>query len=876
MKKIFYFLLAMIFAIQGWTQTPATLPYSCDFENATENSEWLISNGAAVNSWYIGQAVSATPISGNSLYISNDSGVSNAYTTGSTSVASASRIIEFDGSGSYALSFNLRLGGESSWDFVKVFLVDTNVAFPGGTSLPTWASTSYSTGVILYNGTNPYYNNVGSPNNVNNIQIIIPSQGPAGTVKKIVFVWRNDSGGGTQPPASIDNIALRALTCSAPTAPIGSNATTTSFDLSWTDPNNASSWIVEYKLSSSSTWIAEEATTNPYTISNLSSSSSYQARVYAVCTPGDTSFASPTINYATACDVISTFPWIEGFEATPWAAAVLPGNALAPNCWININGGYSSTSYIWRRTSTASYVHSGTGAAQMYTSSSDATSDWLITPPITLTGGERLRFWAKGYSTYIDKINVRIYDISTNSADISSINDTALFIEIMPNTLVSSAAWTDYEINLSQYSGDYRIAFVRNTTGGYYLNLDDVEISELPACIRPTSVAISNITSDGADISWVNGSQADASWWLYYKPTSASDFDSVQIFTNPYTIQNFSPATNYQVYLKTDCSTELSEASNTLSFQTACVALTIPTISEGFDAVPPSSCWERKQGILPATGNASLSTTTSGWYLNSSVTPSNAKVNIYYTSCNYWLISPSIDLGDGTSPAQIEFDVFYTAYGSTNSAGTSGTDDRFAVVVSTDNGNTWNATNATIWSNDASATRVLNNIPNTPTHIILPLFDPATTLPYTGIVKIGFYGESTVSNADNDLHIDNFAVVPTPDCPNVYGLIAQPATTSSVSVNWNDEGDEGDGYVIAYSSNLAVPFDPTTATTVTIPTGTTLPYIIQGFNAGDSVWVAVQRGCGGTWTTAQKVILPSFAYTLPFTSNFEDTILDTV
>ncbi|MBP1645953.1 MAG: hypothetical protein H6Q16_1528, partial [Bacteroidetes bacterium] len=49
----------MIFAIQGWSQTPATLPYSCDFENTSENLEWVISNGTASNYWYIGQAVSA-------------------------------------------------------------------------------------------------------------------------------------------------------------------------------------------------------------------------------------------------------------------------------------------------------------------------------------------------------------------------------------------------------------------------------------------------------------------------------------------------------------------------------------------------------------------------------------------------------------------------------------------------------------------------------------------------------------------------------------------------------------------------------------------------------------------------------------------------
>ena len=46
---------------------------------------------------------------------------------------------------------------------------------------------------------------------------------------------------------------------------------------------------------------------------------------------------------------------------------------------------------------------------------------------------------------------------------------------------ISATDWTEYEINLSQFVGDYQIAFVRNTTGGYYLDIDDLSISALPA-----------------------------------------------------------------------------------------------------------------------------------------------------------------------------------------------------------------------------------------------------------------------------------------------------------------------------------------------------------------------------------------------------------
>ncbi len=36
---------------------------------------------------------------------------------------------------------------------------------------------------------------------------------------------------------------------------------------------------------------------------------------------------------------------------------------------------------------------------------------------------------------------------------------------------------------------------------------------------------------------------------------------------------------------------------------------------------------------------------------------------------------------------------------------------------------------------------------------------------YTGVIMIGFYGESTVSNADNDLFVDNVLIQEVPSAP---------------------------------------------------------------------------------------------------------------
>ncbi len=182
-------------------------------------------------------------------------------------------------------------------------------------------------------------------------------------------------------------------------------------------------------------------------------------------------------------------------------------------------------------------------------------------------------------------------------------------------------------------------------------------------------------------------------------------------------------------------------------------SVTVPYTQDFSSATFPPTNWSKYSGLLntPST----VATTTSGWtadgYANNGTTGA-ARLNIWSTSTNYWLVSPSINLGAGNSTYRLEFDMALTAYNVTTAAATTGTDDKFAVVISTDNGATWTAANALkLWNNSGSAD-VYNNIPTAGTHISIPLGT------YTGRVKVAFYGESTSTNADNDLCIDNVSI----------------------------------------------------------------------------------------------------------------------
>lgn len=162
-----------------------------DFENATHSLDSIV-NGTQKNKWHVGMATANG--SSKSIYISNDSGVSNAYSTDNSSTVHFYRSITLPSSTPHLLTFDWKIEGEGSYDYLQVFLVRSNTIPVAGTEL-----TTNRIGDTRYH--------LGGADTWNTASITIPAFATDTTVR-LVFSWRNDGSQGKQPPAAIDNIVI--------------------------------------------------------------------------------------------------------------------------------------------------------------------------------------------------------------------------------------------------------------------------------------------------------------------------------------------------------------------------------------------------------------------------------------------------------------------------------------------------------------------------------------------------------------------------------------------------------------------------------------------------------------------------------------------
>ncbi len=458
-------------------------------------------------------------------------------------------------------------------------------------------------------------------------------------------------------------------------------------------------------------------------------------------------------------------------------------------------------------------------AADLLTGISLADADEVFSGTISIT--------EQGWVT-IDLDTPFAYDGTSNL--LIGINKTA------GSQWFSGATWQYTTVtNMARYTQNDNTAYDTSTVPANVTNnRPNIKIEITPGgdvqiCAKPSTFVVSDITTTGATFEWED--TGAESYSFEYKKASDTEWTPVSVegvgrgdaSIKTYTLSDLDPGTDYNARVKAICGTDSESGYKTLSFTTS---FSIPLVEEFGTSVPTG--WAMYSGLLDIVmAGAELATSNYGWSFgsNNGVFDNHARVNIYGTSCQYWLVTPTLLMENNV---QLMFNVAYTAYsGSGGAPAQTGSDDKFVVLIN--NGNGWTILRQ--WDN-AGSEYVLNDLNATPATVTLDLSS------YAGqSIAIAFYGESTEGNADNNLHIDNVSIDYIPACPKPTGLAVSYEGGTTATVTWEGTAD-------AYNIDV----------NGTVTNGVTSPYTLENLDLAATYEVKVQAACSESetseWTNA--------------------------
>ncbi len=370
-------------------------------------------------------------------------------------------------------------------------------------------------------------------------------------------------------------------TCLPPTNVALTSTLGQSADFSWDDePGAVNGYLWEVYLQgndpssdpvvSSGTFPAGSTTGQA---TGLSASTDYDFYITSDCgaTNGLSNAFGP-VPFSTACDVFPA-PFVESFDGT-----------TIPLCWSQ--SATQSTTGAWLfsgsnnsagATCNGATDHTGNGGNYAWMDQSGTDVGVILElPPVDVSTLnvpylEFFHFLCTGdYSppneTYVEAFDgsgwVQVAFINTGIGD-----------------------WEEYGFDLSSFVFNTNLVQLRfRVESGGSANdfwgdnaIDDVSIIEAPTCIKPSNLAINNLSFDAVDFSWDNITNAINGYiWEVYNagddpaattPVSTGTFaaGTTQGFAD-----GLSPETNYDLYLISDCGATdgLSEAAGPLSFTT--------------------------------------------------------------------------------------------------------------------------------------------------------------------------------------------------------------------------------------------------------------------------------------------------------------------
>lgn len=634
-----------------------------------------------------------------------------------------------------------------------------------------------------------------------------------------------------------------------------------------------------FDLSKPATFATIPVADTTVVVSGLTSSTLYTFAIRANCGPDDDSRWSAPIDVLTDCGVIDRFPYVEGFDRPElWEFGT---SYDYPLCWIT-DGYDHNESYTPRIASnTASSVYSASDTASLYFYSySSYAENWpsiAVSPELvgnldTLILRFKMRACypsrttgkvSSSYYTYAKSIKVG----SMSELSYDAITELATFTlegnYTTSDTLNASNdyGWEEFDLPLAGITDPY-ICFYSDFAISNYVWIDDIVIEKAPDCARPT-VTTEAVGAHSAVVKWESNAEA-------WNVVVLQGTDTVQKYSalsvDTLALTGLNAASNYVVMVQGVCDGATS-AWGTASFLTSCVVPYLEPLSK------KPTTWSYYSGLASAAFNGTAPVaTTSGWTFQSSTSSpagmesGNMKVNIWSTSCKYWMVTPIIEMTDTAEydHVRLTFDAAWTKNASIAAPAETSTDDKFMVIVSTDGGATWSRNNAFIWANDGTGNMgTVDDFRATAQNVEVDL-----TQYVGGTVMIAFYGESTLSGGDNDFHVANVSVAPfNANCLGVTQLAASKVSATAADVSFKYVVGNTDAYVeVATKNNFE-----STSVVYSDTLFNDSVFHVTGLKPATTYYVRAMQLCGDGESSGYSTTIFTTPYGLPFEPKFTST-----
>ena len=421
--------------------------------------------------------------------------------------------------------------------------------------------------------------------------------------------------------------------------------------ITWVDEDEShSAWLFYYKSSTEEEYNEISTTEQSITLTDLTQATAYSFYIQTDCGTDDNYSQTSVMTFRTTAVPVTEFPYYQDFqdlESNPFGAEFF-GSGL--NQWMI----GSSTGVVDSENEELSSLYiSNNNSAYAYETSSNTSRSWIVMPIVFgdapeyaisfqyKSGGE-LSSWS---STAYDYLTVILCDADVDLTNLSSVPSGTVILDRTGGvTEWATASYASQE--LANTTKQLVFYWYNDGTGGTGIPgaIDNIAIVE-NSCPAPENVTCTGVLEEEAVLNW--DTEGAISWVLYYKATSDAEYTEVEVTEVPFTLTDLTPMTNYTAYVVADCGGELSLASTTISFRTACSTVETFPYFEGFNDVynVQDACWSAE--VL--SGYTNWTTSIDGAHGNYPYEGGRcAKINYFVGESR--LSSPVFDLSEMNNP----------------------------------------------------------------------------------------------------------------------------------------------------------------------------------------------------------------------------------